>query len=218
MPNKSSQVQKLRALKRLSDPRQSAEHRLAMLAEIRAMSSAVFREAPRSKRRYPGESAATEIFKYLSEARIGSAGRNHLIEALDVLRQYEDADNRKDVATMRRLFIGKATLAYDRLTEIALREHRLVGVRDEGLILQPKTRYGQACFGILLLFEKRRLDRIRTCLHCRKLFFARFKHQTFCDDPKTRCQWMHYHSSEWRKEQNRIHQRKYRKRYRGRKG
>lgn len=218
MSNTISQVQHLKEFKRLTDPRQSVEHRQAIRAEIRAMSSAVFREEPRSQRRYPGESAAASIFKFLSETPKSSARRSHLIKALDVLRQYEEAERRKDLATMRRLTIGRATISYDSLTATALKAHRLVGVRDEGMIVQPKELYGQACFGILLLFEKRRLDRIRACQHCRKSFFARFTHQKFCDDPKTLCQWTDYHSSDWRREQNRRHQREYRKQNSGRKG
>lgn len=63
-------------------------------------------------------------------------------------------------------------------------------------------------FGYLIrVIERGLLPRIRHCKQCQKWFYARFKHQEFC---QTTCQQANYKSSEQWKEHRRGYMRRYR--------
>lgn len=84
-----------------------------------------------------------------------------------------------------------------------------------GFTILCRDRRADALLALVELLRRGRLDRLRQCLRCRSWFYARFKHQRFCNDPEKKCQWRHYHTPEWRKkhrEKNRRHQEEYRKR------
>jgi hypothetical protein len=55
-------------------------------------------------------------------------------------------------------------------------------------------------FVIIRLAERGLLRRVRPCLRCTRLFFARFNHQRFC---KTKCQVLHYQTGEYWKQHRR---------------
>jgi hypothetical protein len=86
---------------------------------------------------------------------------------------------------------------------------------ERGFVFISEDPRVHAVLGILELFRRGRLARVKKCLHCRSWFYARFKHQQFCSDTAKKCQWNRYHTPEWRRkhsEQNRQHQREYRQR------
>jgi hypothetical protein len=69
----------------------------------------------------------------------------------------------------------------------------------------PVTR---AVLQIMLLGQEGLLSRVRSCLKCRRWFFARFRHQNFCETP---CQQKFYRDNpEWR-EGRRKYMQKYRR-------
>lgn len=73
-------------------------------------------------------------------------------------------------------------------------------------IFVPSTE-GEAALVIVALAKDALLDRIRNCKFCGTWFYARFKHQEFC---QTGCQQKHYAANpEWQ-----AHRRKYMRRYR----
>lgn len=170
------------------------------------------RDYVRSGRAYPGEAEANAILRYFAISSRRSRERAIISRSFDTLRLIEYAVQRRHVKEIERLTKKDAPGALER---VVLRQTMTVGWRDEGLVVEPKTEAGLAALGILLLANKRLLTRIRICAHCKRWFYARFKHQMFCADGNTKCQWNHYHSPEWRKkhrEQNRKHQRAYRER------
>jgi len=64
-----------------------------------------------------------------------------------------------------------------------------------------------AVITVLRLAETNRLHRLLQCEHCLEWFFARFKHQVFCNEA---CQTADYHSSEEWKAKRREYMRGYR--------
>jgi hypothetical protein len=180
------------------------------------------REGVFSKRRYPGEYQGECLAARLNSLAGAPIKQRPLLRCLHILKQFERACKTKDVAAIERLRKQKKGLhfAYDCLVQAASRKKkgrkpRCSGVHEEGLIVGPVGPAGQAALAALLLDNENRLDRIKQCLHCNSWFYARFKHQSFCPDSKKKCQWNHYHTLAWRKqhrEQNRKHQKAYRKR------
>lgn len=155
------------------------------------------------------------------ESRV-PALKTPLLPSIRVLQQIaaEDRKNR-DVSAIDRLRKNKKgfDFAYGYLTRAAMRGTKrkwfLAGVHENGLIVSPGTSEGEAAWVALLLDKKDRIDRVKQCIVCRSWFYARFKHQRFCNDPVKQCQWKHYHTAEWRKqhrERNRKHQQEYRER------
>jgi hypothetical protein len=172
-----------------------------------------------SSRSYPGQAEGDRVTEYLNDLSRAGVTQHRLLRSLSIHQKYLQAMRRQDKAAMGRLRKpgGGADLAYHSLISAA-KPKRLnqlqVTLNKEGLlILQPATPEGKAAVALLALIQKARVDRIRQCPRCRTWFYARFKHQQFCRDPKKKCQWSHYHSPEWRtknRDRNKKHQRDYR--------
>src|SRR5579862_4938904 len=180
-----------------------------------------------STRHYPGETAGRYIVERLNRMSETSRYRTAIFGGLLILRRYEEVVAKGDTVTrdqlLRRKSFRNPKFWWNSLCSIAgevdvkRRKVMLHGIHEKGLVIEPATVRGKDAFAILWLCEKGKLNRVRSCSHCKLLFFARFNHQWFCS---TKCQWDHYHSAEWRKqnrERNKGHQRKYRDRYFGKK-
>jgi hypothetical protein len=220
MANRIRQVQHKRRSKKLPDL--SPELRLALeksVAErLEAEGYPVFLKAETAERHYPGEAEALHILLEINLSP--KPKRAELLKSFRILRDYEEASASGNTrALAKALRTSKAVLA--RLERsILLGRNFTLGVRRDGLVVQPNTNAGMTAFALLSLFGQQRVSHLRECLHCRSWFFARFKHQQFCRDPFKKCQWSHYHTPEWRRsrrEQNKKHQMEYRKRNPGRK-
>jgi hypothetical protein len=180
-------------------------------------------QEPQGTRRYPGESAGRYLAEYLNQASCSTNGRA-LLRSVYVIQELAQAVDRHDVDAVDRLRKRGLKFAYANLTSAinSAMSTRMSAfdVHENGLIVQATTPEGRAALAVLLLEKQRRLTRVRQCLHCGSWFYARFKHQGFCNNPQKRCQWNHYHTPDWRKrhrEKNRKHQRAYRERNFGKK-
>jgi hypothetical protein len=170
-----------------------------------------FKLAAPAKRRYPGQGEAAYLLKYLSE---NPRNAKRLLKSISILQKLEEARRNKDVGAVHELRRDLAT-AYNPLIHAINKRRIEVGVQAEGLVVRPETPAGDAALAVLLLEKLGRLHRLRHCRHCGALFYARFKHQWFCPDPAKKCQWNHYHTSEWRRqhrERNKKNQQAYRER------
>lgn len=180
-----------------------------------------------SSRHYPGETAGKYLVERLNHLSPTSVDASALIAGLLVLRQYEEAEANGDTAARDRLLRRKnfrnPKFWFDHLYSTAgklrVKKRKLVvhGIHEKGLVIAPSTTQGKDAFALLSLGAKGKLNRVRTCGHCKRFLYARFNHQWFCSK---KCQWDHYHTAEWRKknrEQNRRHQRAYRETYFGKK-
>jgi hypothetical protein len=183
----------------------------------------------RTARQYPGEIAGRYLVERLNRMSETSAYRTALFGGLLILRQYEEAETKGDTVTRDQLLRRKGfrnpkfwfDLLYSTAAELDVNVKRrkmvLHGIHEKGLVLEPSTTRGKDAFALLSLGAKGKLNRVRRCSHCKLLLYARFNHQWFCSK---KCQWDHYHSPEWRKqnrERNRRHQRRYRATYFGKK-
>jgi hypothetical protein len=178
-----------------------------------------FANYQKSQRVYPGEPEAAAVLSFLSSLKTSPRRYKDFVKPLRILQLFESATRNYDSTTMHQMMKRATPTAYDSFGRAIRRRAELVAVREQGLIVRPKTTYGTAALGVLVLFEKRLLTRIRQCLHCKQWFYARFTHQKFCRDALKGCQWKHYHSPEWRKanrERNRTRQAKFRERMFGR--
>jgi hypothetical protein len=171
-----------------------------------------------SARSYPGQTEGDRVARYLNDLPRARAKQHPFLKSLSVLRELAEAVKGSNETAIDRLLKRRrgVNFAYNWLVDAAkptrLRDLDLKRHKD-GLILQPTTPKGQAAVAVIVLDQKGRADRIRKCLHCGTWFYARFKHQQFCNDPVRKCQWNHYHSDEWRK-QHRERNRKYQAAYR----
>jgi hypothetical protein len=164
-----------------------------------------------AKRRYPGEAKAHYLLSYLASK--GTKQRESLLASLKLLQILEAKGRDLKAGT----FTRSIRLVYPFLMSAikTSKRSKVVDIHEAGLVVQPTTPASKAALAILLLAEQRKLGRIRRCLHCHAWFYARFKHQKFCNDANKNCQFDHYHTSEWRKqhrEQNRRHQAEFRAR------
>jgi ribosomal protein S27AE len=92
-----------------------------------------------------------------------------------------------------------------------------VRVDDTGrlrLVLATGRPWGEALLTTLRLDEMGVIDRVRKCPRCGKWFFARFRHQRFC---QLKCQQKHFRESEAWKEHRRRWMRDYYRKTRDRK-
>jgi hypothetical protein len=188
-------------------------------AWMRARNQPPFEEFRSAKRRYPGEGEGNYLTAYLNHSEPSAA----FLKSLRVLQEVDQAKEKKDVATIRRLLKRGWAAAYRTFVDAVYRSTSKhpwnFDIHESGVIVQPKTPEGKAALAAMLL--QGCLLRIRQCLHCGMWFYARFKSQKFCANPETKCQWNHYHSLEWRKKnraRNRSHQRKYREGLFGKRG
>jgi hypothetical protein len=219
MANRIRQVQNRRRSKKLIEP--SREERLALekaLAEqAQAEGYPLFLRPDPAARHYPGEAEAFHILVQISISP-NPKRLEALLRPLRNLRNYEEVSKGGNACALAKV-TRTSNAVYAKLKKTILSGSTFaIEARREGLVVQPGTREGMTAFALLSLFQQRRLSRLRQCLHCGAWFFARFKHQRFCNFP-TECQWNHYHSPEWRKqhrEQNRKHQSEYRRRNPGR--
>src|ERR1700720_4410075 len=174
-----------------------------------------FREVPGGKRRYPGESAGRYLAGRLNEISQLRPKRRPLLESLRLFHSFAKAAKKGPVDVRKhakRLLRTTGYLFESALNESSVKD-REMSIHEDGIIVHPGTAESKAALAVLVLEKTRRLERIKRCLRCKSWFYARFKHQKFCSDPKKKCQWDHYHSPEWRKqnrERNRRHQRRYR--------
>jgi hypothetical protein len=172
---------------------------------------------PASGRSYPGQGEGDCVTKYLNDLPRVGAKRHPFLHSVTVLSKLSQAtkdgnrpaidrllENRRGINFAYNYLVGAAKPT--RIKDLRLRRHK------DGLLLQPTTPKGEAIVALLVLDDKRQVDRIRKCLHCGTWFYARFKHQKFCNDRAKDCQWSHYHSSDWRKQQNKKHQAAHRER------
>jgi hypothetical protein len=183
--------------------------------------------ASTSGRQYPGDTAGKYIVERLNRMSETSPYRTALFGGLLILRQYEEAEAKGDTVTRDQLLRRKGfrnpkfwwDLLYSTAAEPNVKKRKISihGIHEKGLVIQPTTTRGKDAFALLSLGAKGKLNRVRRCSRCKDLFFARFSHQWFCSK---KCQWDHYHSPEWRRqnrERNKGHQRSYRDRYFGKK-
>lgn len=172
-----------------------------------------------SSRSYPGQAEGDRVTEFLNRLPRVGAKRHPLRRSLSIIQNAVQVVRSQDKGAIDHL--GKARkgirFAHNSLVSAAmpkkLNQLRVTLNKEGLLILQPATPEGQAAVALLVLFHKGRVDRIRQCPRCRTWFYARFKHQQFCSDPKKKCQSSHYHSAEWRRknrERNKQHQRAYR--------
>jgi hypothetical protein len=126
-------------------------------------------------------------------------------EATYILNYIEFAAPRKRKAFLKRL------------SNMQVYEQRLKQTPPRAVrhVLPPEPTETMAQLAASILLDQRRLARFRRCLHCGTWFYARFRSQKFCGDQKKKCQWKHYHSPAWRR-QNRPRNRKFQKEYRDR--
>jgi hypothetical protein len=224
MSNNTSQVQHKRRPAKLSKLDSQAERFLqegiaALTAKMEARDWAVFDASTETRRHYPGEAEADCVLghlRILSEVEPNPKKLEALLKQFHILQTYEEAINSGDPRAVARIKRA-ALVVWKKLDKTVLSgQIAVVDYRKEGIVIEPITLKGRTALALLsLLFRHHRLSRIRRCLHCDSWFFARFKPQQFCRDPKKKCQWNHYHTPEWRRkqrEQNKNHQRAYRER------
>ena len=174
----------------------------------------------RPARQYPGETAGKYLVERLNRFSPKSRYGFAFTAGLLILRHYEQVEAKGDTVTrdqlLRRKGFRNPKFWWDHLysiaSEMTVKKRKVVlhGIHEKGLVIEPSTPRGKDAFALLSLGAKGKLNRIRKCSHCKKLLYARFNHQWFCSK---KCQWDHYHSPEWRKqnrERNRRHQRRYR--------
>ena len=167
----------------------------------------LFPEVPGAKRQYPGAQEGSFLAGYLNHLSARPRKQKAFCDLLSPLLEVGRPD-----FSLRAL--ERLERAYAKL-EGKIDRHGLPHVTDDGLVIPPTSDEGKAALAAILLYRQIRLDHIRQCLHCGTWFYAHLERQTFCSDQAKRCQWKHYHSPEWRKqnrEQKRKHQRAYRER------
>jgi hypothetical protein len=224
MANRTRQVQRTsrrdRAL--LNRIKNASQRDRAIVDQIKAdleRAKHPFREPRQASRRYPDENAGKFLAEYLNALPLSK--RVVWLESLGLIQALAEAAKNRDVVTVHRLRMAKRgmKLAYEHLVKTATPASSIkrfeLDVHEDGLIVHPVTPRAKAALAVLVLEKNSRIDRVRRCSHCEQWFYARFQHQKFCADPTKRCQWDHYHSPEWRKqnrERNKRHQRGYRDR------
>jgi len=224
MANRTRQVQGKRPSKELK--RSSLSHDLAKLeAEARAALEAqietegypVFLRPDPDRRCYPGEAEAVHILREIimhSELRPNAKKLDAVLKPIRILQLVEATNSSGDtVAIMRARRAG--LVVWKNLERIISSDRVFVHLRQGVPVIDPETTEGLTAFALLSLYLTGKLDRLKQCKQCEWWFYARFKHQQFCNDPMKKCQWNHYHTPEWRKkhrEQNQRHQAAYRQR------
>jgi hypothetical protein len=224
MANRTRQVQRRRRSEELVNLDRKIELALkegiaAMEAQMAAGKWGPFYDPEGARRHYPGEAEAVCLlgtFQVLSELNSNPKKLKALLKQFRTLRQYEQACNNGNARAAARAEHAVGVLR-DKLHGTVLSGRIVpVDIRKEGMVIQPTTLDGMTALALLSLsLRHKSLSRIRLCLQCASWFYARFKHQRFCNDPMKKCQWNHYHTPDWRKrhrEQNRKHQGEYRKR------
>lgn len=217
MLNTTSQVQGLRSLPefRVFRSKEMSEEleRIKRSLSGRYEHSRLFPKMVDAKREYPGEAAGVYLSWYLENMR--PSVRKTVLKRMRPFIRFEKAVERKDPHAIERAQ-RESKGAWDALLRAALRGRlEFEGLSSDGLLVRPTTLRGLAACAVLGLFDRYRLRRMRRCIRCRAWFYARFKHQLFCNDLRKRCQWNHYHTPEWRKqhrERNRKHQQAFRER------
>lgn len=213
MPNTFSQVQQ-------------ARKKFGALYVLEKLASGSWDQEETPKRRYPGETQGLYLTEHLNSLSRFPAKQSSLLKSVYICQEIAREMKSRDVPNDLRKLRKRIRFAEEYLVDAALSALRkdskgrwALGIRKDGLIVEPTTPEARAAIAALWLTESGRIDCIKQCLYCRSWFFARFKHQQFCSDPKKKCQFNHYHSSEWRKrnrERNRKDQIEYRKRNPGR--
>jgi hypothetical protein len=168
------------------------------------------------RRRYPGEAEARYLLAHIEYLSQFPKRKREFLRTLRILRDFEQFMKSRGGQTHGPIE-PVVVEVWRKLTKTIQSGRSVVkDVIQEGLVVQPDGPDGTAALSMLsLCFCHWRLNRIRRCQHCEEWFYARFKHQQFCNDPKKKCQWNHYHTPDWRRqhrEQNKRHQRNFRDR------
>ena len=164
----------------------------------------LFPEVPGAKRQYPGAREGSFLAGYLNQLSVLPQKQRAFRDLLSPLQRFE-----------RGIFLWRALERAGSKLEGNIDRRGLPHVTEDGLVIPPTSDEGKAALAAILLYRQIRLSCIRQCLHCGTWFYAHLERQRFCSDRAKRCQWKHYHSLEWRKqnrERNRKHQRAYRER------
>jgi hypothetical protein len=167
-------------------------------------------------RRYPGEAEANYLLAHIEYLSQFPKRKREFLRTLRILRDFEQTIKNRGGRTDGP-FEPAVYAVWRKLTRtVQSGRTEIKDVIQEGLVVQPVGPEGTAALSLLSLFFCHwRLTRIRQCLHCGEWFYARFKHQQFCNAPEKKCQWNHYHTPDWRRqhrEQNKVHQRSFRDR------
>jgi hypothetical protein len=208
MVNDSNQVQEA------TDNQALRDEVLAWVRELETNPRARLKslELPRQPKQYPGEDEGGAVAAILQRLSRSPKKQKPFLEVLRSLQRLERGRDQKGVRATGRMVPDVLI----RKIEKGLRRVKLlVLAKGYRLQLMPASLYGFFIQNLLTLFGMNRVNRIRQCGHCGTWFFARINHQTFCNDQEKKCQFTHYHTSEWRKrnrERNLRHQREYRKR------
>src|ERR1700735_427559 len=167
-----------------------------------------------SARQYPGETAGRYLVERLNQLSPTSAEGTALTGGLFFLGQYEEAEAKGDRVARDRLLRRETVrspkflfaLLYSTAGEVGVKTRKRVvhGIHEKGLVIEPSTTRGKDAFALLSLGAKGQLNRVRKCGHCKRFLYARFNHQWFCSK---KCQWDHYHTPEWRKENRELNRR-----------
>lgn len=196
------------------------EARVRLTARIEAGDHGPFFEPEGARRHYPGEAEANYLLAHIEYLSQFPKKQKAFLESFRKMQRFEQASHERDEVEARKRWPA-AQVAFDGFTKTILKGRlTMIDVHKHGVVAQPAPGDGVAALAVLSLAMRHGgLLRIRQCLHCGSLFYARFSHQQFCGDAKKKCQWNYYHSPAWRKqnrEKNRKHQSEYRKRNPGR--
>jgi hypothetical protein len=218
MPKSYSQVSRQEELN-FESMRAELERIQEQIATGRYERSPLFPKVIDGKRQYPGEPAGAYLASYLEHA--APSVRKRLLAWMLPLSRFSEAVRSKNIKAIdeaRR----RCKVSLDHMARAVMdKKWEFAGIVSDGLLLRPATPEGKAAFAGVSLFDVYQLHHVRRCQRCHSWFYARFKHQMFCNDPSKRCQWKHYHTPAWRRlqrERNRKHQREYRKRLFGKGG
>ena len=144
------------------------------------------------KRRYPGEEDDLSIVAYIQSLAQFPFKQKGFIHLLRYSEATERANEERKLSVRRSKRWNGALMAE---VNSALDEGEMLELgRDGQWMIRPTSLWGKATLGILRLWDEGRLSRIRQCKHCKDWFYARFRHQQFCNDPQKKCQMNHYHT------------------------
>ena len=160
---------------------------------------------------FTGEDEATALVDWLNgrgpEGKKQPAARKHIAKLVEDMNANSDLfikEGAADPALTERIDSGFARYRLKIETVQVQDTGRYKSFPEPRWIFRWSCREGQYVANLLLviiwLAERGLLRRIRPCLRCPRLFFARFNHQRFC---KAGCQVAHYQTGEYWKQRRR---------------
>src|SRR5689334_9099746 len=136
------------------------------------------------ERKYEGEEAAQIFMRYLETLNQFPGKRDNYLRLLRGLQQLESEAKKRGDHDQRWLYRRKA---WENFTH-ELYEHALQvspWALDwspvQGFVVVSASLRVHALLSLLELFRRGALSRLKECRHCGSLYFARFKHQVFCN-------------------------------------